>query len=239
MRDELIALAKLSRIDAAARQYDDELEELPARLESMRQDVQALETLLAAEREQLSEAQGLQGQREEDLRQRADALAKGKAKAARARNLKEADAAERELDSNRRAIKERENEIASLGETIASKEASLKEREGQFEEARSILQEEEQAIRSRLEEVGQEREKVVHGRDELAAKVPRSVMQRYERLRQRRKAAVSVIDIDTCDVCRFNVPAQLFIEMQRAEEITTCPNCNTILIYKGLLAELD
>jgi predicted nucleic acid-binding Zn-ribbon protein len=33
----------------------------------------------------------------------------------------------------------------------------------------------------------------------------------------------------TCKGCNRNIPPQLFIVLQRAESIETCPNCNRII----------
>ena len=67
MREELVALAKLAAMDASARHVEEELRELPARIESMRADVQVLESLLAQERAQLGEAESQRGAQADDL----------------------------------------------------------------------------------------------------------------------------------------------------------------------------
>ena len=59
MRDQLRALAKLAKMDEAAKDFDEELKTLPQRIEAMRQDVDTLEKLLVHERSQLEEAQKL------------------------------------------------------------------------------------------------------------------------------------------------------------------------------------
>ncbi len=235
MREQLVALASLAEIDAKARSYDVELEELPSRIDAMRSDVSLLETLLSKERAQLSEASDLKESRTAELKQRSDDLTRAKAKAAKARNLREMDAAEREVESARRGVRECEDEILSLEETAEKKSASLAEREKQFEEARALFAEEEQKVKERLAEVSAEREKVIAGRDDLAAKVPENMMRRYERVRKMRGVGLQLIRGSTCTGCRMALPPQVVIEAQRGNTLTQCPQCQVIVVHPSIL----
>lgn len=235
MRDELVALGKLAEIDSSAREFDVELKELPQRIDSMRSDVATLEALLAQERQQLEAAKQLRDQQATELQLKTEQLSRARGKAAKARNLREADAAEREVDTLRRALKEREEELLRLEETIKKKTASLGEREKQFEEARTMFLEEDKQARARIAELEAKRAEVTHGRDEWAAKVPRIELRRYERRREAKGQAVSIVSEGTCGMCRFALPPQLFIEAQRGETKTICPNCQTVIIFRGLL----
>lgn len=237
MREELVALARLAKIDDSARHLDIELQELPARIEGMRADVEALERLLGAEREQMDEAASLKADRAADMQLRIDALSRAKAKAAKASNLRESDAAEREVEANRRAIKEREEEIARLDEAIGSKRASLEERETQFQEARALLESEQRAAELRLEELRKERDAVTRGREDFVVKISSAVMRRYTRLHGVRGRAVSVVSDGICRQCRFALPPQLFIETQRAETLISCPNCQTMVVHSRLIED--
>lgn len=246
MRDVLTALAKLWKIDDAAKGYDDELRTLPAKIEAMRRDVAMLEGLLTAERAQVAEAEALKTSRAEDLVERREALARAKAKASRSRTLKEADAAEREVEATRRTIADREREIATLEETLGAKRETLDERERQLGEARSLAEAESQAAEERLSEVRTARETVVIGRDELVEKLPRRAVKRYEKLRARdRFLPVSIVRDATCLSCRMTFPAQLCIEVRRAaerspdnvdlEDFLTCPQCQAFLVHVDLV----
>jgi len=239
MQEKLRALAKLAMMDGAASDHDAELRDLPAKIEAMRGDVQTLESLLAAERAQIDEATALRDERQKELQAKVDWLGAAKTKLSKARTLREADMAEREVEVTRKAIKEREEEILSIEETLEQKSGSLGERESQFEEARKMLEEEEAEAAARLEVVRKERDKVLAGRDEVAKDVPKRVFKRYEKLRTKpRYQAVSFIGADgTCYSCRMALPPQLFIEVQRGEEFHECPQCRAFLIHEAFVPE--
>ena len=245
MREKLRALAKLARMDGAAQDYDRELHELPAKIASMREDVQTLEQLLAREREQLSEATSLEAERSTELQERRDALSRAKAKGAQARTLREADAAEREVEANRRIIRDREEELTRIQATIEAKQSSLDERERQFEEARTIFTDEEKAATARIDEVEAKRATVLDGREALESELPRTIMTRYERLKQARLRdgnkyqVLAILEPETCTSCRVALPPQLFIEVMRGEDYFRCPSCKAFVVYKGLLDDDD
>lgn len=233
MQDELKALAKLAKMDMAAKEFDEELRTLPARIEEMKGDVQTLEMLLSQERAQVEEATRLKSERTSELQDRNEALSRAKAKAGRARSLREADAAEREIEANRRAMTQLREDIAKLDATIEAKSASLGERESQFEEARSMFATEEADAKARLEIVETERGKVTQGRTELLASLPKRIAKRYDKLRSRgsKYLSVAIIETRTCISCQMSLPPQLYIEVQRGEDFHSCPQCNALLVH--------
>lgn len=235
MREELLALAKLAEMDDSARDIDAELKHIPQSLEELRENVQTLETMLAQEREQLAEAEQLKVQQSTELKERNEGLQRARKKAAQASSIREADAAEREIEANRRSMKEREDELGRIGQAIEAKTASLAEREKDFDEAKGVLQSKEESSKSRIAELEEQRAKMLNGRDDIAAKVPKSVVKRYERLKTGITNVVIVIKDGTCGGCRMALPPQLNIDLQRGNELHQCPHCRRIIIHQTVL----
>ena len=235
MREELLALAKLAEMDDSARDIDAELKQIPQSLEELRDSVQTLETMLAQERQQLAEAEELKVQQGAELKERNEGLQRARKKIAQASSIREADAAEREVEANRRAIREREEELGRLGQAIEAKTASLAEREKDFDEAKGVLQSNEESSKARIAELEEQRGQLLNGRDELAAKVPKPIVKRYERLKAGITNAVLIIKDGNCPGCRMALPPQLTIELQRANELHQCPHCRRIIIHKKVI----
>ena len=235
MRDELVALAKLAEMDDSARDIDAELKQIPQRLEEMRNSVQTLETMLAQERQQLSEAEQLKAKQTGELKERSEGLQRARKKVAQATSIREADAGEREVEANRRAIKEREDELGRIAQAIEAKTASLAEREKDFEETKTSLQADEESSKTRVAELEEQRAKLLDGRDVLAAKVSKTIIKRYERLKTGIPNVVIIIGDGTCTACRMALPPQLSIELQRANELHQCPHCRRIIIHKAVV----
>ena len=235
MREELLALAKLAEMDDSARDIDAELKQIPQSLEELRDSVQTLETMLAQERQQLAEAEQLKVQQGTELKERNEGLQRARKKVAQASSIREADAGEREVEANRRSIKEREDELGRIGQTIEAKTASLAEREKDFEEAKGVMQAKEESSKARVAELEEQRGQMLSGRDDLAAKVPKSIIKRYERLKTGMTNVVIIINDGNCSGCRMALPPQLTIELQRAIELHQCPHCRRIIIHKNVI----
>jgi len=224
-------------MDGSARDIEAELRQIPQQLEELRNGVQMLENLLAQEREQLAQAEALKVQQSTELKERGEGLQRARKKVAQASNAREANAAEREVDANRRSIKEREDELKRIADTIEAKTASLAEREKDFEEAKTMLQSQEESSKTRIAELEELRAGLLNGREELVAKVPKMVVKRYERLRTSIPNVVLVLKDGNCTGCRMALPPQLYIELQRAEELHQCPHCQRIIIHKSVIED--
>jgi len=224
-------------MDDSARDIDAELEEIPQRSKELQASVQMLEMMLAQVREQLEEAKKLKARQSNELKERNEGLQRARKKHAQASSIREADAAEREVEANRSAIKEREDELGRIAQAIDDKTASLAEREKDFEEARGVLQRDEESSKARIAELHEQRAKLLDGREELVAKISRPTVKRYERLRTGLSNVVIVITDGNCTACRMALPSQLMIDLHRADELHQCPHCRRIIIHKSVLED--
>src|SRR5690349_21334829 len=80
VREQLVALAKLGRIDASTQDLDKELKEIPKEVDALRESVVLLEGLLAKERNDLDQAQKLRDQQDVLLKEANDSISRAKAK---------------------------------------------------------------------------------------------------------------------------------------------------------------
>jgi uncharacterized protein len=236
--EQLVALAKIAEIDAEALRAETELRDIPLRLDGLKGDVKKLGELLAAEKQQLADADRLLAAQEEELSNQNQSLAKSKAKGARVRNTREADAVERELETNRRLIKERETERDTLREAIGKRRASVDKHAREFSELESFAVKEHEQGATRLAELTQTRDRILEGRGALAVKVPVDVLKRYEMIRSKRQGiGVAPIKDSTCSGCFVVLTPQQVIGIQRAEDFAQCPRCQRILYSPEAVAK--
>jgi uncharacterized protein len=228
--EQLAALAKIADIDAEALRTDTELREIPERLAELDNDVKRLGELLAAERHELNDADALLQAQEEELQNQNQALARSKAKGARAKNMREADAVERELDVIRRSMKEREEEKGTLKTAIEKRRGSVTKHEKELAELERFAGEEKQKAEARLAELNAVRDKVMAGRKELTSKLPADVMRRYEMIRDKR-AGVGAVTVRNgiCTGCNTSLRPMQNIAVVRSETFEQCPRCQRLL----------
>lgn len=237
MREQLRALVKLAEIDSQARGIDDRLKGIPAELDERRAAVRALENLVERQRATIAEAERLLAQQDSDIAARNDALSKAKAKSAKARTMREAEAAERELEAIRRSIKDGETEKERLREKLAGTTAALADPIKTLEEQQAELAASEAAAESKLAELRAERETIVAGRDEYARKIDKKYARLYDRLRTKLTPVVVEVVGETCTGCRMQMPPQRFIQLQRGTEIMQCMACQRIVYHRDVVAD--
>ncbi len=240
MLKELIALVKLSEIDAATATIDQALAKIPAELEELRNDVARLEGLLGAERAQLQEAEALFTAQENEIQEQNQALSRSKAKGAKARNTREADAVERELEVVRRTLKDRETERDRLREAIEHRKGAISKHDKDFEELRKYASEQEQKARTQMETLEAERAGILTGRDATAAEISGEVLRRYDMIRKKRAGiGVSKVEGTICSACHVSLPPQQMLKVRRGDSMEQCPRCLRILYSSTSIASAD
>jgi predicted nucleic acid-binding Zn-ribbon protein len=236
--DRLAALASIAEIDAAALRSDTELAEIPQRLSELENDVKRLGEMLEAEKQELRDADKLLTLQESEIQNQNYALAKSKAKGARARNTREADAVERELEVIRRGMKEREEERTTLKAAIEKRRGSVDKHEKEYAELQTFATEERTRGEARLAELRAIRETVLAGRRELAAKIPPEVMKRYDMIREKRSGiGAAAMKGGICVGCHTSLPPNQTIAVQRGETFEQCPRCQRFLFLPDLLGK--
>ena len=62
--------------------------------------------------------------------------------------------------------------------------------------------------------------------------IPQPVFMRYEFIRRRLEHPVIVgVKEGICSGCHISVPPQSFIELQRGQQILSCPNCQRLIFW--------
>jgi uncharacterized protein len=238
--EQLVALAKIADIDAEALRTETELREIPARIEGLLGDAKKLSELLAAEKHDLADADRLLAAQDDELSNQNQALAKSKQKGAKARNMREADAVEREVETVRRLMKERETERETLKEAIAKRKVSVDKHEKELNEFQSYTSKEKEAGEQRVAELRQKLDEVLKGRAALVTKVPADVLRRYDMIRGKRQGlGVAFVKDNSCSGCFVVLTPQQVIGISRGEEFAQCPRCNRLLYSRELVQKWE
>jgi predicted nucleic acid-binding Zn-ribbon protein len=227
--EQLAALAKISVIDAEALRSDIELKEIPEHIADFENNVKRLAELLEAERIELHEADILLAAQEEELQNQSQALARSKAKSARARNMREADAVERELEVIRRSTKEREEERTKLRGAIEKRRASIVKHETELAELQRLAVEEKRVAETRIAELRAIRQQVMAGRKDMASLLPADVLKRYELIREKRQAGAVAIKANICGGCNTALRPNQVVAVLRGDTFEQCPRCQRLL----------
>lgn len=233
IRDHIASLEELSALDAEIRQLDEQLNTDRESLAGLKQEVARLDQRIVADAGTIAEMGRTRNEQSAEARQLATQVEKSREKLARARNEREQNAASREQEELRRLHKDREEEIGKLAMLEAQAQKSKEEAEAERAKVLEQLSSIEAATSGRLAEVAKTREERLVVRKEVAAKIPKQVLSRYETIRKRKGLAIAATHDGTCLACRMAVPPQMFQRILRGDAMELCPHCQRILYYKA------
>lgn len=234
---DLAALLELQRLDLDNLELRKTLQGIPENIEETRRNVAHIGEILEKERQRVTDAELWRRERERDVAIQNELLGKSKAKLQAARNEKENKAAQREIETIRRTIQEREKEVLQVMEAIEQYRVAIADHSREFAELEAHLKAAEDEGRVRMAEVERKIGETGARRNELAGHVSTPLLRQYERLHRRIGVAVVEAVDGKCTGCHMSLPAQQYNELMRGDKLFTCPACVRILVYKKSLPE--
>ncbi|MDD5307833.1 MAG: C4-type zinc ribbon domain-containing protein [Deltaproteobacteria bacterium] len=232
MRDEMAALEELQNLDLEILESRKELEGIPENLKGQRCDVGRVGEMLERERARLEEAIQWRTDREKEISNNGDLLGKSKGKLQGARNEKENKAAQREIDTIRKAISDREEEVIKIMEAIEQYRAAVEVHTKEFAELEEHLKASEAEGKKRMADLQAVVDATAARRKGLASRVPADMLRLYERIHKRLGRALVEAKDGKCTGCYMELMPQMYIEIQRGTRTFTCPSCFRILMFK-------
>ncbi|HHH31023.1 MAG TPA: hypothetical protein ENK57_22130 [Polyangiaceae bacterium] len=225
-------LEKLVAADDEIKALTDGIGEEQGALDGIRKELAELEERLAADRERVSEMDKTRNDLVQEMRQIAGQIDRSRERLQRARNEREAQAAERELDELRKIQRDRDDEIKKLGELSEQARISIQEAETRKAELDERLSGSLAGTTDKITSLEAELAKKRQARDALGKDMPSMVFRRYERLLSRGRSPVAKTTDGTCLGCFVKLPPMLFHEMLSRRKFEECPNCHRIIYYE-------
>lgn len=146
------------------------------------------------------------------------------------RRMREATAAQSQVEQARRMLAEEESTLQSISRhlhelrhTVEVQRKALGEMDAEQQSTRAAIAEERSAIEASLLAARQ-------ARAGIAAKVPASLRQKYDRIHGRRRGeAIFALRGQSCGCCDTALPLQRRSLMQRSGAIEVCEACGVLL----------
>ncbi len=234
MRDQLEALKQLSVIDMELAELDQEIEKIPAHALELDGELEVLRNLLERERQQMTEAEEWDQQAEREISIQEELLVKSRNKQAGARNERELNAAQREIETIKKATGEKETERLQLLEAVTERRQSIATHEAEIAELQKVLDGKMAAAKKKQAEVESRKHKWIGQREAARKKLKPRMFKIYESIRVGRNRPDAVVEIlnETCLGCNMQVPPQIYIEVQRMDRLHQCPYCKRIFYFQ-------
>jgi predicted nucleic acid-binding Zn-ribbon protein len=231
VRQQIALLEKLQQVDLQILESDKKLKKIPEDLHQVKAQMDELYEKIERDRTTLKEAEKWRVEHDKAIEMQQELLAKSKGKLATARNEREANAAQREIDTIRRALSEREEEAIHILEVVEQTGESIAQKEEMYANLQDAFKGMETESRKQVESMEAEVKKLESDRKRIARSIDKPIADMYEKIRQRRPRAVVAAVRGTCGGCHMMLPPQIYNLIQRQDRILTCPSCFRIVYF--------
>ncbi len=223
----------------ALQRIDSEIIELNRELDTAPREVQVLEAEfddLDQQNQQLLEKVNHLKEQESrlalEIEEDSLRIKKSKNKLMMVSNNKEYHAMMREMDNLEKTNRIREEERLALAEELQRQNEAMAELGSQISEVKARLDSKRSNLQARLDKNLQRLDELKRQRKEAGLSVPAPVFGRYEFIRSRLAAPVIVrVKDGVCDGCHISIPPQSYNELQKGEQILSCPNCQRLIYW--------
>ena len=140
----------------------------------------------------------------------------------------------REVDDNKKRKDALETELLKIMDERENAQTIFDESTKEFQQ----LEEQVKAEQNGIEEQSEKDRKLLEGylasQEEIGKILSPQLMDRFKRIsKMNQGSAVAKVRDEVCMGCFMNIPPQLFIEVQRGNQLIFCPQCSRILYFEN------
>lgn len=229
---QITHLERLVSIDAHIATLRATIGEKRGGLGGLRDELSSVKERLEEDRKSIEEMDKTRNDLMQEIRQVEEQIGRSRDRLQRARNSREANAAEREMDELRKIRRDRDDELKKLSDLGQQARDSVVKGNERQDELSSQLEGSLEGTTHEIEALEAELAEAEEGRKEVASKLPRLLVRRYDRLHSRGRVPVAKTHDGTCLGCFVKLPPMLFHEMLSQTEFKECPQCHRIIYYE-------
>jgi len=139
----------------------------------------------------------------------------------------------KEIEDNKRLIKESEEQLLTVMEEMEQAEGEAAELKNLLNGEQELLNEETEAVTKKIKQIETRRKTVAGKRKKLAEALNAGRLKRYNMLLKKREGLAVVRAIGgVCQGCFMTVPPQQFNEIRKGDKIHVCPTCQRMLYFE-------
>jgi predicted nucleic acid-binding Zn-ribbon protein len=234
LRDQLELLWELQQVDLDLKGIKEDRERYPKEIKKLEEKKNIEKEKIQKEKEKAELLEKERRQKEGRLNLEQEKIKRAEGKMFEVKTNKEYQALLSEIEAIKEASSREEEEILGILDEIDELKKDLSKREKEVGATLEKIEAEKKMIQEKMVREEEVWKKQTDRREVLAKQLESRLYKLYNTLKEKRQG-VSVVSVrqGTCQGCFVNVPPQMFIEVQKNNDIIRCPNCNRILYYEG------
>jgi len=232
LKEQLSQLIELQKVESEINAMNIKCRDLPKEIANLEESYRIFLSDLEEYRRKFEEVKKEHREKEEKLKAGQDMLKRTKARLGEVKTNKEYQSVLKEIATAESKNSELEEQIILLLEAVDTAKETVKTQEKgmasgvkDYEDTKKKLEVELQSLDGKLSACRQKSELV-------KKKISADSLNKYFAIKKLHNTLpVAVVWKEVCEGCHMNIPPQLYIELQKAVDLHTCPNCNRIIYW--------
>ena len=233
IQDQIKILVEVQGVEVEMLQADRQLTALRAEAVALDQELAERETLAAAERKTLDDLKKSYRAYESESKVNVEMIVKSNEKLRAVKTNKEYQSILKEIEEIRKKNSAIEDRMLEQLEAIESTEQAIKDKGAQLEGFIQSSLEKKEMLVGKAQRERQAVETLNEKKAQISARADQKIITLLDEVKKKvRGKAVVPVQQAICMGCHMNIPAQLFNELQRFDQLRFCPHCHRIIYWK-------
>jgi len=232
LKQDIETLVRLQEIESEIYRLQSVIQKVEKEKIVLTARLKEFETALSAYRLELAEIQQKCDDAEQEIRTVDDRIIKSNETLRMVKTNKEYQVLLREVDDNKKRKDALENQLLEFYDQKETAEIRVRESEQQFLQLAEQIKSEQAEIDKKTVDDRELLEESLAQQKKIGQDLDPSLMTRFRKIsRMNQGQAVAQVRNESCMGCFMNVPPQLCIEVQRGNQLISCPQCSRILYH--------
>jgi uncharacterized protein len=232
LKKDIETLVKLQKIETEIIRLQSVIETIEKEKNTLAARLREFETQLNAQKQALLEIQQQCSDIEQEIKVVDDRIIKSNETLRMVKTNKEYQVLLREVDDNKKRKDILEDHLLDLYDQREAADTQVKESEDQFVQLKEQIHAQQAEIEKKTVDDKELLEDLQVQQKTIGQSLDPALMNRFRRIaRMNQGQAVAQVRNESCMGCFMNVPPQLCIEVQRANQLISCPQCSRILYH--------
>jgi hypothetical protein len=235
LKEKLLLLIRLQECDLELVKLSAKKNVLPEQMQKLDNEFNAYQEEAGKNKIKFDELKAKHKDSEQKIKRINEGIIKTKERMLEVKNNKEYQAMLKEIEIAETSKGEVETEIIAILEELDRIAVLVREDEEKLHLARVKYEKERKDMEDTLNSIDAEVLKLEKKKAEIQNSVPGDLLSRYEKIKKRGNGvAITSVWKAVCNGCHMNIPPQLYNELQRTDELLSCPNCNRIIYFREM-----
>lgn len=229
LREKLLALAELQKVDSEILAFRKGADVYPKQLAEFEKELAAARSAVEAERAKTLEVEQKKRSLELTIQDEKEKVKKWEARLSEQRSTREYAALAREIDIAKKANTTMTEELHELGRALVQAKDAVRAQEQSFAARQDQIGGKLLELRSKMGNAEKDAQALEVRRGHVCSSVDRPLLSKYEAVRKKRAPALVPVVEGACKGCHMNVPPQLYNNLRVSLGIELCPSCHRII----------